>query len=296
MNGSDVLSYFIIVSNDRGENVFRKYTDNYSEDYDLMLNDLGIEKCVPGKVIGPEKRDVCVLHKVIDGSGIFKIEGKKYNLKKGDLFYIPGGIEAYYKSDNDNPLFYIWVTFDGCKSKTIMDSTCFENNYVVTDKDDVIEKSLKELLEYIKSINHNIFSVIGKLYLILGSLNFGYNKYIGEEIQEVGYEYVEKALEYIKKNFNKDCSPRIIAEYIGITRGYLCKLFIKHLGITPTQYIEKFRIEQACELIFAGEKKLIDISYAVGYKDYAYFSNVFKKNFGINPSEFAEKRKKFVGN
>ena len=73
-----------------------------------------------------------------------------------------------------------------------------------------------------------------------------------------------------------------MAKNVGLNKNYFSTFFRENIGMTPQQYIIKFRINRACELM--GNKGLTigDISRSVGYEDTLGFSKIFKKENGIS--------------
>ena len=58
------------------------------------------------------------------------------------------------------------------------------------------------------------------------------------------------------------------------------------MDVSPTDYIENFRMEVACKLLLKGSIGISECAAAVGYDDRSYFSRVFKKVNGMSPREF----------
>ncbi|NLX77498.1 MAG: helix-turn-helix transcriptional regulator, partial [Clostridiaceae bacterium] len=77
-----------------------------------------------------------------------------------------------------------------------------------------------------------------------------------------------------------------ISNKFFISKNYLCILFKKNLGITCSHYITKEKMKYAEKLMRTTRLTCYQISNAVGYKDYFYFSRVFKKVFGCSPKEY----------
>ncbi|MNR24769.1 HTH-type transcriptional activator Btr [compost metagenome] len=66
-------------------------------------------------------------------------------------------------------------------------------------------------------------------------------------------------------------------------------MFKKATGETFTNYLIRLRLEKAKVLLAEGKYMIYEISEKVGYKNVAYFSSIFKKHFGMNPSELGKK-------
>jgi AraC-like DNA-binding protein len=97
---------------------------------------------------------------------------------------------------------------------------------------------------------------------------------------------VGQVREYIDGHYFEELSLSSLAERFAAERTYLSKSFKLFVGETLINYIAKKRIEKAIEHIREDKLTLSEISFLVGYYDYAYFSRVFKKIVGVSPSEY----------
>lgn len=70
--------------------------------------------------------------------------------------------------------------------------------------------------------------------------------------------------------------------------SYLSELFKEVTGMTFTEFITKHRLQKAKELLKDSNKKIYEISDAVGYRNVKYFSQLFRKTVGIQPLEYRE--------
>ncbi len=102
----------------------------------------------------------------------------------------------------------------------------------------------------------------------------------------VYYGYILKTLKFIEENFKDDITSVEIAANVGISSDYITKQFKKELEITPLEYLRKYRIAKAIELIKTTDMSISDISTACGFNDLSLFSRVFKQTFGLTPRDF----------
>ena len=58
-------------------------------------------------------------------------------------------------------------------------------------------------------------------------------------------------------------------------------------GISTAEFIRNIRLEQAARLIQEGKVNVTQVAYAVGFNNQTHFSTVFKKHFGVSPSEYS---------
>lgn len=100
---------------------------------------------------------------------------------------------------------------------------------------------------------------------------------------------IEKAILYIRDNYDKDISLNDVAEVVNISPYYFSKLFKEEKGTNFIDYITKIRIERAKELLKDPERSIKEVCVLSGYANPNYFSRIFKKQEGITPTEFREK-------
>lgn len=102
-------------------------------------------------------------------------------------------------------------------------------------------------------------------------------------------KYVLQAMSYIGEHYS---DPNItvaeIAQSIGISEGHLSHTFKKETDYTLLNYLTRYRIHKAMELLRDCRVKVYEVAQQVGYKDITYFSATFKKVVGISPSEYQD--------
>ena len=92
------------------------------------------------------------------------------------------------------------------------------------------------------------------------------------------------AKEYIENNYkNSELSIADISEVLCVNQTYLRKMFKSEMDMTLSEYITQVRMQEAKRLITTTDEKLSTVAENVGYGDVSYFSNVFKKFYGISP-------------
>lgn len=97
---------------------------------------------------------------------------------------------------------------------------------------------------------------------------------------------VRLAKQYINENYSKSISLEDVSSIIGFNSAYFSSLFKKETGENFIDYVIKIRIHNAKNLLLQSNMNVEDIAVAVGYSDIKYFTKLFKKKTGLNPSEF----------
>jgi transcriptional regulator GlxA family with amidase domain len=93
---------------------------------------------------------------------------------------------------------------------------------------------------------------------------------------------------YLHQNYSRSLSRWEIAEAIGVSEDYLTRVFNRELGISPWDYLNRYRILQAQNLLRTTNQSIGAIARAAGFKDQAYFSRVFSKQNGVSPQEYRD--------
>jgi len=97
---------------------------------------------------------------------------------------------------------------------------------------------------------------------------------------------VEKAQEYVMANYaQKGLTLNEVAQRNHVSPNYLSYLFKKYTGTNLWEYVIKLRMEESKRLILTTDLRRYEISERVGYESPEHFSKIFKKYFGISPSE-----------
>lgn len=102
-------------------------------------------------------------------------------------------------------------------------------------------------------------------------------------------KYVLEAMDYIGTHYNDpNISIGAIAQHLGLSEGHLSHTFKKETDYTPLNYLTRYRIHKAMELLRDCRVKVYEVAEQVGYRDITYFSATFKKLVGMSPSEYQD--------
>lgn len=101
---------------------------------------------------------------------------------------------------------------------------------------------------------------------------------------------IEKAKKYLIEHYEKDISLVLVAEVVNVTPSYLSTLFSKYEKCGFIDYLNQYRVEQAKMFLSEKGNKTYEVAFQVGFKDEKYFSKVFKKITGLNPSEYRKSK------
>lgn len=103
---------------------------------------------------------------------------------------------------------------------------------------------------------------------------------------------MERIMKSINKNIsNPDFNVEELTEDVGISRAQLHRKMKEITGISTGEFIRNLRLKQAARLIREGQINITQVAYNIGFNNQTHFSTVFKRHFGMSPSEYAEKNR-----
>lgn len=103
-------------------------------------------------------------------------------------------------------------------------------------------------------------------------------------------DVIENVRIYMKHNYQKSLTQDFIASLFYLNRSYLSTLFKQKTGMKFIDYLNDIRIEKASELLEHSDRKMYQISKAVGYDNPKYFFRIFKKKMGCSPEQYRKER------
>lgn len=104
-------------------------------------------------------------------------------------------------------------------------------------------------------------------------------------------ENIIKIQNYLEENYYKEINISDLPNIVFLTPRTFLRRFTKATGLRPNDYLQKLRIQKACELIESSDYSFEVISYKVGYEDISSFRKIFIRITGLTPKAF---RKRFV--
>ena len=115
-----------------------------------------------------------------------------------------------------------------------------------------------------------------------------------EQIQVKGNNdaLMERVMKYMNEHLaDPDLNVEKLTEDVGISRAQLHRKLKEIAGVSAGEFIRNLRLEQAARLIEEGQINITQVAYSVGFNNQTHFSTVFKKHYGMSPSEYAETKR-----
>lgn len=264
----------------------------YSETgVDLVLTECGYERCDP-RHYWEGRKGFHVIHVVISGQGTLKIDGAVFNVRAGDIFYIPPDKEINYRADDAEPWEYRWVGFVGTKAMVTLNETVLPRAICTAlSHPEVLTERMRQIYECASQGNdRGDLLALGHMYFFLAELlaECGAQGRNGD----VAAEYVHRATDFIREHYAEHISVDSICQCLNISRSYLYKLFRRYCGVSPSNYLIHFRLEKARELLNEQKYPVNEVAEQVGFSDHPYFTKRFRMAYDMTPREYARRMQK----
>lgn len=98
---------------------------------------------------------------------------------------------------------------------------------------------------------------------------------------------VSRAIEFMHEHLEQDMTLEQLASAANVSLSHLVRLFKRHTGWTPHQYLIRLRVERAKLWIRCGQRSLKEIAAELGFSDQSHFTRMFKKYTGLTPMQYA---------
>jgi len=242
--------------------------------------------CNPAYVTEREDYNTMLLVYTLDGKGYLKYRGEKYCLEKGEGFLIDCTECHYYASDAQDLWEFKWIHFNGCESKSYFERIYGNSGPVFRlFPDSIIPKNVADIHKMIREGNEKI-DIIGSCLIveILTELLLK-SSHEGQELSEIPSS-VKEAIAKMENSFNQDIDLDTLAQNVGVSKYHLSRLFKKHTGYSPYEYLLNYRLSQAKSLLKSTDLSICEIARWVGFDSPSYFINLFRKHEGITPLKF----------
>lgn len=225
-----------------------------------------------------ESFEICF---VTDGEINIAIDNVLYNLKVNDgVIIFPRQLHSY-------------ETAAKSKMRVITFMPDLVPEFVKKYKNMLPERnSIKEIKDFKKYFNpENVCSQKGLLYSLLGILT--QNTDFKEAAASEESQLLLKILRYIEKNFKSECLLQTAAEELSYGYSYLSRTFKKRMGMSYTEYLNKYRINRALYMLNSEKHMQIQqIAAECGYDSLCSFNRNFKHFTGCTPREMVKERSK----
>lgn len=213
----------------------------------------------------------------LSGQGMIQVSGKEFPLNPGKAFlhnHNDDNVCYYYPSEGKTPWRFLWFAFYGANSSQLVSEINRKHGYIFdvpVDSELVIQ--LKEYKKHAGVVQLlQPFEGAGLVFSTLEKLLSEDCNSIASEVQNIiaANPAAELQVEKLAANFN-------------VSREHLSRIFCNETGVSLHEYIIRFRLKLAVDLLRRTRLSIKEIAFRCGWKDYSNFYRLFIKRFNISP-------------
>lgn len=279
----------------------------------LHLQEVGSLSAIRPHTSKREKLQSYLCFMVEDGEGELVYEGKKYELRSGDVVFIDCR-KAYSHSTGMNPNAGLWSLrwchFYGPSMPAIYAKYCERGGLPVIRGADVsvdlargADMGRRDDVSCGADVSQYA-AILTDIYTLASSSDYIRDMRINGKLNDLltllmesswhreAHTNAPKKMEisrvksFLDEHYEEKLSLESVASHFFIDKHYLARLFKEQYGVTLVTYLQQVRITHAKRMLRFTDKSIEEIGLECGIGELNYFSRVFKKLEGVSPSEF----------
>jgi AraC-like DNA-binding protein len=97
---------------------------------------------------------------------------------------------------------------------------------------------------------------------------------------------VKQAIAFIQQHYHEPITLQELADTLGVSKNYLGRIFHQEVGLTPWEYLIRYRVLRAKELLLTTGATVAEVAARVGFDTATYFNRIFQREVGCSPRAF----------
>ena len=209
--------------------------------------------------------------------GVLEFPDRRRLHKNEALFIMPG--ELHRQKVLCHPAKYCWLTLDG-HIQEMLEMYKISGN--IFNAGDCPEHLFRQLIDEVRHITPAMGYAASAtaLKIVHQALGYAGSGSDGELLVNEFCKTVEKLFS------SRECSIDSIASLLGVSRVTLFRTVTGRINCTPKEYLDKYRLREAVDLLINTTMNINDIALRCGYSGANYFCKVFRKQLGTSPEIF----------
>lgn len=212
---------------------------------------------------------------VLDGCFHADIEGEHYELGPNTMFLAPPKITHSHDSNNGYEVIYSGFYYNSSYGKL--------NQYIFNDKDNIVLKILKMILDEYKKSDINYENICIELQK---TLIFTLLRLQGSSAPSNNKSVLNYAVSYLQDRYYDDIDMRELAKSLGYSYDHFRHIFKENFGVPPKQFLLNQRMQYAIRLLRDTDESISNIAKACGFSSTTRFISSFKSLFSTSPMQY----------
>jgi len=268
------------------------FVDDHRKNQPFRITFSGYSHCDETYKIVRKNSHIYCFEYIYAGEGTVHLDDITFHPKAGDVYWLPAGHNQIYYSSETNPWKKIWFNIRGELVSSILEA------YKINHKNHIQSFNSPELFEKFfkvvqsKKTYAEITDECALIFLKLvqnlaqHATNLSDTKKNDSDLETA---LTLKMLLDHERQFNNTLDNYVTKLYC--TKAHAIRVFKKHFGITPYQYLLNRKLHVAKIMLTDTTYSIKEISISLCFDDPHNFSIFFKKQTGLSPSEYRKSKK-----
>ncbi|MBQ8551903.1 MAG: helix-turn-helix transcriptional regulator [Clostridia bacterium] len=254
-----------------------------SDEYPLIVNCAGnVVTSFSLTTDNAQGREDFYLIYMLGGTMDVFLEDGIHKVVSGNVILFPPHYHYRYIYKGGEELSYLWVHFTGSYASRFLEECGLEvlAGIYNTSCDNKITGGFQKMFDIFES-GSRLWRQ--ELACALEALILKVAAAVDVSTRERGFE---KSVRYIHSSYHKDIQIPELAKMENLSYSGYIKLFKRRMGMPPSAYLIKLRMNAACDLLRNTDMSIKQVGVSVGYSDAHFFSRLFKKHTGVSPQSY----------
>ena len=230
----------------------------------------------------------------LDAGMDYRVNGRTVHLRRGDAVFVNSGRLHYGYSAEKRECNYCFAVFHpeligltpavaSALERLARDSS--PDFWLLSGEKEEDRRAIA-LIRYLcdHADPREAVAVVSACAALLSEI-IGRNAGEAEHPADPDWAVIRRMVGFIQNHYQERIMLEEIAAAGAVCRSKCCRLFREKLRTTPGNYVLRYRLEKACDLMREGSS-VTDAAFAAGFQGLSYFSESFRKVYGIRPSDY----------
>jgi AraC-like DNA-binding protein len=255
----------------------------------LYMCHVGRDRCKPRYCYGPVVRSFYLIHLIVSGKGSYVARNTTYHLSANQAFIIYPNETTLYAADAETPWDYCFFAFNGDYARELIERTGFRGgNMVITIPPEIavplaeqIEATARTLNRLSPNADLYALSQLVSFFAILADSH-------SDNIQPdaLTRDFVRRAVGYIHFNYANPITIMELSKTLNINRSYLYRIFKEEIGLSPSEYLNNYRIDRARHLLIESDMPISQIAMSTGFSTFSSFYRLFRLKYNMSARQY----------
>ncbi len=224
-----------------------------------------------------------VLQHTISGTGRLRYENRSYRVNPGETLLVLVPHNHRYWLEKGERWEYFWISMNGEEALRIHRLILAAAGPVLKLQQATIDHLADCSLRLVKSAETPA-SASAVAYEAAMAL---YDDVFGSHAFAADRSAMQIVIDHIHANLDKPLPVGELARVSGLSRAHFSRVFAESEGVPPAEFVLQQRMQRAAKLLAkAAFIPVKEVAIMSGFDDANYFSKVFRRIYGINPTEF----------